>query len=130
MLTELEKSKVHIVLNRALNIPETPESDTDRRKAGLALVVSRYGGDPECSFVLAVSDAIQDFTAGNPAIFEIANVMNVTDLDRQMCEVALMVLGACQKSPLTWCVGGNGEPVTLPRDLMQRWVQQNFTVAS
>ena len=125
MLTEIERSRVHLTLNRALNIPEILETDTDRRKAGLTLAVARYGGDPECSFALAAADAIQDITCGGSATFEIANVMKATGLGKPMAENVLMMIGAEKRSPLTWVVG-DGENVKLPQDLMQRWIQLNF----
>lgn len=130
MLTEIERSRIHLTLNRSLNIPEIPETDTDRRKAGLALVVARYGGDPECSFVLSAADAIEDYTSGVPASFQIANVMKVTGLEKPLAENVMMLIGARRKGFLTWCVEDGGEPVTLPHNLMRNWVQHNFAVQS
>lgn len=129
MITNLERSHVHLELTRILNIPENPESDSSRRKAGLALAVSRYGGEPECSVVLAAADAIEDFTCGIPATFDVTDVRRVTGLDIAACEVVLMLIGAEKRSALIWSVE-NGEQVTLPTDLMCQWLKRNFQVPS
>lgn len=128
MITEIERSRSHIALTRAFNISPQPETDTDLRKDGLALAVARHGGTPELSMILAAADAIEDFTSGCAYTFEVQNVMAVTGLNKSMAENVLMMIGAHQKSPLTWCVGDNGKPFTLPLDLMRQWVQNNFPV--
>ena len=129
MLTELERSKSHLALTSALNISENPQTDTDRRKAGLALAVSRYGDEPECAFIMAAADAIKDFTCGNSATFDAADVHRGTGLPLAACEAVLMLIGAEKRSPLTWSLKG-GEYTKLPQDLMSQWVKRNFPAAS
>lgn len=118
MLTDLERSRVHVALHRALSIPETPSTDTDIRKTGMALAVSRYAGSPELAEVLRAAELIQDFTDGMPATFDVSNVHDATGFDRPACEVLLMLVGARKRGVLTWSAGDHrGEPITLKKDV-------------
>ncbi|MEL6801454.1 MAG: hypothetical protein AAFO80_16390 [Pseudomonadota bacterium] len=117
MLTEIERSCVHVALNRALAIPENPASDTDVRKAGLALAFARYGGLPELAEILCAAEAIEDFTDGMPATFDLGNVHAATGFNRPMSEVLMVLIGAHQRSALTWSTG-DGELISLPKDFL------------
>jgi len=128
MITEKERSCAHLSLLCALNVRDNSTSESDIRKAGLALAVSRYGGTPELAKLLAVADAIDDRTWGGAASFEVQNVMAVTGLDKPMSENVLMMIGARQREVLTWSVGDGGNTITLPHDLMRLWLKTNLEV--
>lgn len=129
MITEKERSRVHLAMLRALNVPEANEdqNETDHRKAGLALAVSRYAdGKPALVDIFAAADAIEIWLTGRDATFAIGNLHNVTGFDLQACETVMMLIGARQRGPLTWSIGDDPSPVELPEDILTNWARMNF----
>jgi len=136
MITELERSRAHIALTRALNVPDHPQSDLDRpqseldrRKAGLALAVSKYGGDPLLAVLLVVSDALDENFGSVLATFYTQNLMDGSGLDQEECEVVFALIGARKVGPMLWTTAPDfvGEKVELPDDLMDQWFAITFS---
>jgi len=117
MLTEKERARVYLALNDALNLSEEPQTEADRRKAGLAFAVARYAFTDDFPKIIAVVDALEIWTGGLPTTFDLPNVCGVTGLDRSQTECALQMAGAMQIGPLTWTLG-SGPKVKLPKDFL------------
>ncbi|WP_227285809.1 hypothetical protein [Boseongicola sp. H5] len=102
MLEQIDRSRAHTRLHATWADPNDP------RRAAYAAILALFADDPDLPRILLLTE-ILDMVCAAPVNVEFHSLMDVTGLNSDAVELALLVAGARQRAIRDWTSANDGE---------------------
>jgi hypothetical protein len=123
----IDRSRAHVALARAFNIPANPDNKEDRQRVGWARALALYAGK-ELPLILHTAEWLDFVIAGDGgrADIDFTALQRATGLDTEACEVICLMIGARQRSFRDWTTAEPGESdvakAAIKREELREWM--------